>query len=151
LADIYGLEWTISLIDIDTDEQKKPWFLKLNPNGWKSISNHEVVIPCADKTSSLGRIPVLIDNSGEQPFPIMESSAILIYLLEKVDKDHHFGFSDVKEQSQLFQWLIFWHASGQPNQGQLNHFGKFAPADLPCKYSPSNPLRYLPLSNHLMI
>jgi glutathione S-transferase len=33
LKDVYGLEWTTSLIDIDTDEQKKPWFLKLNPNG----------------------------------------------------------------------------------------------------------------------
>ncbi|KAJ5860212.1 uncharacterized protein N7529_007522 [Penicillium soppii] len=110
LKDIYGLEWTTSLIDIDTDEQKEPWFLKLNPNG---------------------RIPVLVDNISKPPFPIFESSAELLYLLDTVDKDHHFGFSDPKEQSQLIQWLIFWHASGQPSQGQLNHFGRFAPIQIP--------------------
>ncbi|KAJ5553825.1 hypothetical protein N7513_003784 [Penicillium frequentans] len=110
LKDVYGLEWTTSFIDIDTDEQKKPWFLKLNPNG---------------------RIPVLIDNTGQQPFPVMESSAELLYLVETVDKDNHFSFSDGKEQSQMMQWLIFWHASGQPNQGQLNHFGRFAPEQIP--------------------
>ncbi|KAJ5771992.1 hypothetical protein N7520_002521 [Penicillium odoratum] len=110
LKDIYGLEWTISLIYIDTDEQKETWFLKLNSNG---------------------RIPILIDNTSEPPFPVFESSAELLYLLDMVDKDHHFGFSDPKEQSQLIQWLIIWHASGQPNQGQLNHFGRFAPIQIP--------------------
>ncbi|KAJ5822831.1 hypothetical protein N7447_005171 [Penicillium robsamsonii] len=110
LKDIYGLEWTTSLIDIDTDEQKKPWFLKLNPNG---------------------KIPVLIDNTGEQPFPVLESSAELLYLIETTDKDHQLSFSNVKEQSQMMQWLIFWHASGQPNQSQLNHFGRFAPEQIP--------------------
>ncbi|KAJ5394191.1 uncharacterized protein N7487_011832 [Penicillium crustosum] len=110
LKNIYGLEWTTSLIDIDTDEQKKPWFLMLNPNG---------------------KIPVLIDNTGQEPFPIIESSAELLYLVETVDKDHHFSFSDAKEQSQMMQWVVFWHASGQPNQGQLNHFGRFASERIP--------------------
>ncbi|KAJ5437258.1 hypothetical protein N7445_005802 [Penicillium cf. griseofulvum] len=110
LKDVYGLEWTTSLIDIDTDEQKKPWFLKLNPNG---------------------KIPVLIDNTGEEPFPVIESSAELLYLCETVDKDHHFSFSNGKERSQMMQWLIFWHASAQPIQSQLNHFGRFAPEQIP--------------------
>nr|UPX44807.1 hypothetical protein FAC4K13_24 [Penicillium camemberti] len=77
------------------------------------------------------RIPVLIDNTGQEPFPVMESSAELLYLVETVDKDHHFSFSNGKEQSQMMQWLIFWHASGQPNQGQLNHFGRFAAEKIP--------------------
>ncbi|KAH2909318.1 hypothetical protein KXW25_004149 [Aspergillus fumigatus] len=32
LKDTYGLEWMISLIDLDKNEQKKDWFLRLNPN-----------------------------------------------------------------------------------------------------------------------
>ncbi|KAJ5664426.1 hypothetical protein N7507_005157 [Penicillium longicatenatum] len=116
LKDVYGTEWTTSLINIDTDEQKKPWFLRLNPNG---------------------RIPVLIDNTGQQPFPVIESSAELLYLVETVDKHHHFSFSDGKEKSQMMQWLIFWHASVQPNQGQLNHFGRFASERIPCVVEPT--------------
>lgn len=33
LKDLYGLEWTTTLIDISTNDQKKDWFLRLNPNG----------------------------------------------------------------------------------------------------------------------
>ncbi|PQE04292.1 glutathione S-transferase protein [Rutstroemia sp. NJR-2017a BBW] len=28
----YGTEWTTSLVDLETDEQKESWFLHLNPN-----------------------------------------------------------------------------------------------------------------------
>ncbi|PYH91425.1 glutathione S-transferase [Aspergillus ellipticus CBS 707.79] len=101
LKDTYGLEWTTSLIDLDTAEQKKPWYLKLNPNG---------------------RIPILIDNTHSPPHVVMESSAILLYLLASIDKNHLFGFADPIQQSQLTQWLIFWHASGQPIQGQYNFY-----------------------------
>jgi len=37
LKDVYGTEWTTTLIDISTNEQKKEWFLRLDPNG-KAIS-----------------------------------------------------------------------------------------------------------------
>lgn len=33
LHDIYGTSWATRLIDLETDEQKKSWFLRLNPNG----------------------------------------------------------------------------------------------------------------------
>jgi len=33
LKDVYGTEWTTSLINIGTNEQKEEWFLRLNPNG----------------------------------------------------------------------------------------------------------------------
>ncbi|PYI25691.1 glutathione S-transferase [Aspergillus indologenus CBS 114.80] len=111
LKEVYGLDWTTSLIDLETNEQKQPWFLRLNPNG---------------------KIPIIIDRpSGEDPFPVMESSAELLYLVEKFDPDHHFHFATATHRSQLYQWLIFWHASGQPHQAGLNHFGRFAPVQVP--------------------
>lgn len=33
LKDVYGTEWTTTLIDIMTNEQKKDWFLRIDPNG----------------------------------------------------------------------------------------------------------------------
>ncbi|KAF7881869.1 uncharacterized protein EAF02_006557 [Botrytis sinoallii] len=38
LKDVYGLEWTTSLIDLETDEQKEDWFLRLNPNDMTNSS-----------------------------------------------------------------------------------------------------------------
>ncbi|BCS07002.1 glutathione-S-transferase theta, GST [Aspergillus luchuensis] len=110
----YDLQWTTTLIDLDTDEQKQPWFLALNPNG---------------------KIPLLIDNNPHNPsspITVMESSAILLYLVETYDPDHHFHFSSSSStsspvyKSQLLQWLFFWSASGQPQQAGLNHFKRFA-------------------------
>ncbi|CAD6439199.1 ad6ef050-bfee-494f-9b28-b81c04c1395a [Sclerotinia trifoliorum] len=110
LKDVYNIQWTTSLIDLETDEQKKDWFLRLNPNG---------------------RIPVLIDNTCSPSFPVMESSAELLYLVDLFDGDNVFGFEDKYEQSEAIQWLFFWQASGQPNQGQNNHFSKSAPEKIP--------------------
>ncbi|KAK7552216.1 glutathione S-transferase [Phyllosticta citricarpa] len=110
LALIYGTTWTTTLINIMTNEQKKDWFLRLDPNG---------------------RIPILIDNTKNPPFPVMETSAELLYLLKFADKDDVFGFKDELERSQALQWLFFWHGSGAPYQGQLNHFGKFAKEKIP--------------------
>ncbi|KAB8576177.1 hypothetical protein FH972_025705 [Carpinus fangiana] len=92
----YGTAWTTSLIDLETDEQKKPWFLRLNVNG---------------------RIPVLVDASQSPPVSVMESSAILVYLQENFDGNNHFGFGTPHERSQVLQWLFFWHAA-TPVQGQ---------------------------------
>lgn len=110
LALVYGTTWTTTLINIMTNEQKKDWFLRLDPNG---------------------RIPIIIDNTQNPPFPVHETSAELLYLLKKYDKDDVFGFKDELERSQALQWLFFWHGSGAPYQGQLNHFGKFAKEKLP--------------------
>ncbi|KAK5046558.1 hypothetical protein LTR16_011249, partial [Cryomyces antarcticus] len=93
-----------------TNEQKKDWFLKLDPNG---------------------RIPVLVDNTQSPPFCVMETSAELLYLLKFADKDDKFGFKDELERNEALQWLFFWHGSGAPYQGQLNHFGKFAKDKIP--------------------
>lgn len=38
LHDAYGLEWTTTKINIMTNEQKKDWFLRLNPNGQSHLT-----------------------------------------------------------------------------------------------------------------
>lgn len=106
LADAYGTEWTTTLINIMTNEQKKEWFLRLDPNG---------------------RIPVLVDNTQNPPFPCHETSAIMLYLLKFADKEDKFGFKDEFERNQCLQWVFFWHGSGAPYQGQVNHFSRAAP------------------------
>lgn len=113
LKDVYNTSWTTTLINIMTNEQKKEWFLRLNPNG---------------------RIPVLIDNTQKPPFPVMETSAELLYLLKFADKDDVFGFKDELERSQCLQWLFFWHGSGAPYQGQVNHFTRAAPEKIECTF-----------------
>ncbi|KAF2667116.1 glutathione S-transferase [Microthyrium microscopicum] len=110
LAAKYGTEFTYNAINIGTNEQKSDYFLRINPNG---------------------RIPVIVDNTVSPPFPVMETSAQLVYLQEKYDKDNLFAFTDPLEQSELFQWLFFWHGSGAPYQGQTNHFLRAAPEKIP--------------------
>lgn len=111
LADAYGAQWDTVLINISTNEQKKEWFLRLNPNG---------------------RIPVLVDNNQSPPFPIIETSAQLLYLLEIMDLKHKFGFQNLLERSKALQWLLFWHGGGAPYQGQVNHFRRVAPEKIIC-------------------
>lgn len=113
LADKYGTEWTTTLINISTNEQKKEWFLRLNPNG---------------------RIPTLVDNSQSPPFPVIETSAQIFYLLKFYDKDDTFGFKDELERNEALQWTFFWHGGGAPYQGQVNHFTKAAPEKIPCMF-----------------
>jgi len=93
-----------------TNEQKKEWFLRINPNG---------------------RIPVLVDNTKNPPFPVMETSAELLYLQKEYDSEDEFGFKDDLERSECLQWLFFWHGSGAPYQGQLEHFHRFAKEKIP--------------------
>ncbi|KAG4222984.1 hypothetical protein PC116_g28543 [Phytophthora cactorum] len=114
LAETYGTSWTTTLIDISTNEQKKEWFLRLNPNG---------------------RIPVLIDNNQSPPFTVHETSAELWYLLQAADKDEKFGFIDALERNEALQWTFFWHGSGAPYQGQVNHFTRAAPEKIECEFT----------------
>lgn len=64
----------------------------------------------------------------------METSAELLYLL-KFDKDKQFAFNDELEQSELIQWLFFWHGSGAPYQGNLGFFRR-AQEQSSCKSQP---------------
>jgi len=105
LAAKYGTSFSFNTINIGTNEQKSDYFLRLNPNG---------------------RIPVIVDNSASPPFTVHETSAELVYLQEKLDKDNEFGFADPLQRSEVLQWLFFWHGSGAPYQGNKGFFSRAA-------------------------
>ena len=39
LKDLNGFQWTTTLVDISTNDQKKDWFLRLDPNGMLQCSS----------------------------------------------------------------------------------------------------------------
>ena len=88
----YGTKWTTTVISISTNEQKKEWFLRLNPNG---------------------RIPTLVDNTQSPPVPVIETSAQMLYLLKFFDKEDVFGFKDDLERLNCLEWMFFWHVSNE--------------------------------------
>lgn len=80
-----GMPYTKRLLDLKNNEQKKPEFLKINPNG---------------------RIPAIVDLEGESglEIPVFESGAILIYLAEK---SSHFIGTNESQRAQVMSWLMF--------------------------------------------
>jgi len=57
---------------------------------------------------------------------VHETSAELIYLAKKFDKDHHFTFTNDQEDGELLSWIFFWHGSGAPYMGNLGYFKRNA-------------------------
>ena len=101
-----GMEYTVHHIRLSEGDQKKDWYVKLNPNG---------------------RIPTIVDRDLDD-FAVFESGAILIYLAEKSGK---FLPKDVKGRSTVMQWLMFQMAGIGPMQGQANVFYRYAPEKIP--------------------
>jgi GST-like protein len=96
-----GVEYELTHIHFDKQEQKSDWYMKLNPNG---------------------RIPTIVDR-GNDDFVVFESGAILWYLAEKYGK---FLPADPKERSQVHQWLMFQMAGVGPMMGQAMYFQRIA-------------------------
>ncbi|HLU77278.1 MAG TPA: glutathione binding-like protein [Burkholderiales bacterium] len=97
-----ALPYTLRVIDLSANEQKQPWFLKINPNG---------------------RIPAIIDRD-EDDFAVFESGAILIYLAEKTGR---LMPTDRKGRSRVLQWLMFQMGGIGPMMGQANVFYRYFP------------------------
>lgn len=87
-----NLQCKMEFLDFNKNEQKQSPHIDFNPNG---------------------RIPTLVDpNNGN--FPVWESNAILMYLMNRYDSKNSSGLlgTTPDEQAQVIQWLFF-QASGQ--------------------------------------
>ncbi|KAH7103392.1 glutathione S-transferase [Auriculariales sp. MPI-PUGE-AT-0066] len=88
------------------NEQKEDWYLQINPNG---------------------RIPAMVDRTADD-FVVVESAAILLYLARKFDTERNFSFDpvkEVKECSELEQWIFFAHGGLAPTSGLVWIFNNF--------------------------
>ena len=99
------LPYTVRNLNLSNLEQKKPEFLRINPNG---------------------RVPAIVDRD-EGDFAVFESGAILIYLAEKTGR---LMPPDRKGRSLVIQWLMFQMANIGPMMGQANVFYRYFPVKL---------------------
>ncbi|KAK0531753.1 Glutathione S-transferase 2 [Tilletia horrida] len=96
LKDAYpDFEVEYKAISFSKNEQKEPWFLKINPNG---------------------RIPAIVDPNRSD-FAVFETSAILLYLEKHYDPEHKFSWPSSNDKaddlrSEVLQWMFFGHGGG---------------------------------------
>jgi glutathione S-transferase len=100
------LSYDFSALSFANTDQKKPEFLKINPNG---------------------RIPALVDDNVTDPATgaghnVFESASILLWLVENYDTENKFWFDDKLLRSKALSWIFFAHGGVGPMQGQANHF-----------------------------
>lgn len=101
LVEELGLPY--ELIDTQFPDLKKPDFLALNPNG---------------------RMPAIHDPNTN--LTLWESGAIIEYLVEKYDTEHHLSFPAGSNEAQLARQWLYFQVSGQgPYYGQAMWFTKF--------------------------
>jgi glutathione S-transferase len=101
-----GLDYTVHDIKLGEQEQKRPEFLAMNPNG---------------------RIPVIVDHDNDD-FVVFESGAILIYLAEKTGQ---LLPTEEKARSRVIQWLMFQMGGLGPMMGQANVFYRYFDEKIP--------------------
>jgi len=120
-----GLPYEPHRVSFDSNEQKSPEFLSLNPNG---------------------KIPAILDPHGPAgaPLALFESGAILIYL---ADKSGLLMSHEPARRYETIQWLMFQMSAIGPMFGQVGFFNKFAGKD----YEDKRPLqRYVAESKRLL-
>ena len=96
------LEYETHVVNLMENEQKKPQFLAISPNG---------------------RIPAIVDRDADN-LPIFESGAIMIYLAEKTGK---LMPTDLNERAKVLEWLMFQMGGIGPMMGQANVFFRYFP------------------------
>jgi GST-like protein len=102
-----GLPYEPHRVGFESNDQKSPEFLSLNP---------------------YGKIPAIIDPNGPdgKPFALFESGAILVYLASKAGQ---FLPKDTAGRYETLQWLMFQMSGIGPMFGQIGFFHKFAGKD----------------------
>ena len=96
------LEYVTHVVNLMENEQKKPEFLAISPNG---------------------RIPAIVDRDADN-LPIFESGAIMIYLAEKTGK---LMPTDLDEKAKVLEWVMFQMGGVGPMMGQANVFFRYFP------------------------
>lgn len=104
-----GLAYRLIKLNLAANEQKRPAFLQINPNG---------------------RIPAIVDlhGPGGQPLSVFESGAILLYLAEKAP-----GLmpEDPVERQRAMEYLFLQVSGVGPIFGQAGWFLRSAPQPVP--------------------
>ena len=96
------LEYETHVINLMENEQKKPEFLAISPNG---------------------RIPAIVDRDADN-LAIFESGAIMIYLAEKTGK---LMPKNPNEKAKVLEWVMFQMGGVGPMMGQANVFFRYFP------------------------
>ena len=104
-----GLDYNIHPINIGQDDQFTAEYTAINPNS---------------------KIPAIIDQDGPggQPYTVIESGAILMYLAEKAGK---FMPTEMAARYDVIQWLMFQMGGIGPIFGQVHHFKRAAKEQVP--------------------
>ena len=104
-----GLPYVVRAVDIMQGEQFRPDFVAINPNS---------------------KIPAILDTDGPggQPITLFESGAILVYLAGKTGR---FLPADDHGKFEALQWLMFQMGGVGPMFGQVHHFLRAAPEQVP--------------------
>ena len=107
LLEELGLPYEPHRVSFDTNDQKTPEFMSLNP---------------------YGKIPAIVDPDGPdgKPLGLFDSGAILLYL---ADKAKRFVPMDAAGRYETIQWLMFQISGVGPMFGQIGFFHKFAGKD----------------------
>jgi GST-like protein len=108
---------------------------------WTTPNGYKVTILLEELGWPYNVIPVHI-GKGEQfapeflkirpygkPIEIFESGAIMMYLAEK--SGWRFMPADLRQRSEVIQWLMFQMSDLGPMLGQAHHFRRYAPETIP--------------------
>ncbi|MFD2578646.1 glutathione-dependent disulfide-bond oxidoreductase [Novosphingobium colocasiae] len=102
-AGIAGAEYDAWLIQIGEGDQFGSGFVSINPNS---------------------KIPALLDCSGETPFRVFRSGAILLHLAEKFGRFLPTGSA---ARAECLSWLMWQMGSAPMIGGGFGHFFAYAP------------------------
>ncbi|TNE50709.1 MAG: glutathione-dependent disulfide-bond oxidoreductase, partial [Sphingomonadales bacterium] len=98
-----GAEYDAYTVNIGEGQQFTSGFVALNPNS---------------------KIPTMEDRSGDKPFRVFESGAILVHLAEKFGE---FLPTDPAERAEVLSWVFWQVGTGPFIGGGFGHFYAYAP------------------------
>ncbi|MEO0463800.1 MAG: glutathione-dependent disulfide-bond oxidoreductase [Pseudomonadota bacterium] len=98
-----GAEYDAYTVNIGDGDQFSSGFVAINPNS---------------------KIPALLDQSGDTPFRIFESGAILVHLAEKFGA---FLPTDPAARAEVLSWVFWQVGTGPFIGGGFGHFYAYAP------------------------